>query len=529
LTFSIDFKFNERLTYDLRGNILSLQRNGFKLPAFSANDYAAANYGLIDNLAYTYNNQNQVTKITDVAMADKGFKFANTGNSTDYEYDDNGNLVKDLNKGITNIRYNYLNLPEVIQFGSGRGVKYLKFVYDATGVKLRKITREDDNGGGVSEQKTDYVNGIEYKNGVINRIAHSEGAVTLQDNGMYVHEFVLRDHLGNTRVTFSDPDGDGTVTQADIKQINHYYPFGLNMEGNWNGAAGANKYQYNGKEWNDDFGLGWNDYGKRMYDPAIARWVSIDILAERYNRWSAYNYTLNNPIKYIDPDGTDGMVTFHQGKGTKDDPNVITIKANYYYDKNSMSKDEIAALDASIAEYNNTSKESGSSKKGTLTVIKYELSATGKNSEQEAKDAALGDTYTGKESGEARQFGNFIGRTNNPKSDDVASDYGGKRILLNDATLSKAKETGYDMAKLLVSTFKHEIGHNLGGEHIDPDPMGAHISLSYRQKDPNCIGGGCEQTPITEEKSVSRNFGPILINRIDNPVGRRYLEHQKQD
>jgi hypothetical protein len=41
------------------------------------------------------------------------------------------------------------------------------------------------------------------------------------------------------------------------------------LEGNWNGAAGPNKYQYNGKEWNDDFGLSWNDYGARFYDPAV--------------------------------------------------------------------------------------------------------------------------------------------------------------------------------------------------------------------------------------------------------------------
>jgi RHS repeat-associated protein len=292
--------FNEKLAYDLRGNILSLQRNGFKLPAFSTNDYAAANYGLIDNLAYTYNNQNQVTKITDVAIADKGFKFANTGNSTDYEYDDNGNLVKDLNKGISKIEYNYLNLPQVITFGDGRGVKYIRFVYDATGIKLRKITRADDNGGGVTEQVTDYVNGIEYKNGVTNRIAHSEGAVILDANGTYTHEFVLRDHLGNTRVTFSDPEGDGTVTQADIKQVNYYYPFGLNMEGNWNGAAGQNKYQYNGKEWNDDFGLGWNDYGARMYDPAMGRWVAVDPLAEKMPARSkcSYNIYLLNPFTH---------------------------------------------------------------------------------------------------------------------------------------------------------------------------------------------------------------------------------------
>lgn len=48
-----------------------------------------------------------------------------------------------------------------------------------------------------------------------------------------IHEYVLRDHLGNTRVTFSDANNDGIVSATDIKQINNYYPFGLNMEGNW--------------------------------------------------------------------------------------------------------------------------------------------------------------------------------------------------------------------------------------------------------------------------------------------------------
>ena len=105
------------------------------------------------------------------------------------------------------------------------------------------------------------------------------------------------------RVTFSDANNDGTVDVTDIKQVNSYYPFGLNMEGSWNGAAGANKYQYNGKEWNDDFGLGWNDYGARFYDPAVARWNGIDILAEKYSSWNPYSYVKNNPLKYVDPDG----------------------------------------------------------------------------------------------------------------------------------------------------------------------------------------------------------------------------------
>jgi RHS repeat-associated protein len=113
-------------------------------------------------------------------------------------------------------------------------------------------------------------------------------------------------------VTFTDANNDGVVSTTDIKQINHYYPFGLNMEGNWQGGlAGQNKYQYNGKELNQDFGLDWNDYGARFYDAAVGRWTAVDPLAEKYMRWSTYNYTKDNPIKFIDPDGRDVIYLFN--------------------------------------------------------------------------------------------------------------------------------------------------------------------------------------------------------------------------
>jgi RHS repeat-associated protein len=202
-------------------------------------------------------------------------------------------------------------------------------VYDASGAKLKKSLKDN---AGVVKETWDYVNGVEYKNRILQRVPHSEGAVVLNEKGAYQQEFVLRDHLGNTRVTFRDgvnlgdpyydwnqgwpppkvdPNAknptynDGIITQDDIVQINQYYPFGLAMEGDWNGFGNANnnKYLYNGKQYNDDFGLGWYDYGARWYDPSIARWGAVDPLSEMYGRWSQYNYTLNNPIKFIDPDG----------------------------------------------------------------------------------------------------------------------------------------------------------------------------------------------------------------------------------
>src|SRR5690606_39472317 len=110
---------------------------------------------------------------------------------------------------------------------------------------------------------------------------------------------------------------------------NNYYPFGLKHQG-YNEIANsyrneaAEKYKYNGKEFQDELDLNWYDYHARNYDPALGRWMNVDPLAENSRRWTPYNYAYNNPLNATDPDGRHGIRIVDKENQT------ITIKANYY-------------------------------------------------------------------------------------------------------------------------------------------------------------------------------------------------------
>lgn len=89
---------------------------------------------ILDNLDYDYEG-NQLKKVTDTGL-NLGYDFGDGANlAAEYLYDNNGNMTRDENKGITNITYNYLNLPTVIDFGAAGRIEY---TYTSTGAKLRK-------------------------------------------------------------------------------------------------------------------------------------------------------------------------------------------------------------------------------------------------------------------------------------------------------------------------------------------------------------------------------------------------------
>jgi RHS repeat-associated protein len=128
-----------------------------------------------------------------------------------------------------------------------------------------------------------------------------EGRI-LNPTGTPNYEYTLTDHLGNSRVTFDSSSG-GAAQQTD-----DYYPFGL-VAYQPSVSSPQNNYLYNKKELQDETGQ--YDYGARFYDPVIARWTSVDPLAEKSRRFSPYTYGDDNSIINIDPDGmeTEGCPT----------------------------------------------------------------------------------------------------------------------------------------------------------------------------------------------------------------------------
>ena len=224
---------------------------------------------------------NQLTRVDDATGNAAGFSNGASA-ANEYTYDNNGNLTKDSNKGITNIAYNSLNLPSKVTFSDGSTIVY---TYAADGTKLRTVHTIS----GTTTQK-DYCANVVYENGVQKLLLTEEGYVNLSDGKYY---YYLKDHQGNNRVVVKE---DGTV-----QETNHYYPFG----GVFASSNNVQPYKYNGKELDTKKGLNWYDYGARHNDATLGRWLVVDPLAEKYYAWSPYGYCANNPILNVDPSGMD--------------------------------------------------------------------------------------------------------------------------------------------------------------------------------------------------------------------------------
>ena len=329
------FYYNENLTYDRNGNIKTLKR-------FAYPDVGNTIALKVDDLDYQYEG-NRLTQIVEMSL-----NIGYEGGNGIIGYDNNGNMTSMPDKGIFGITYNYLNLPSKMSiwqpYNPALGSYNLDYLYRADGVKLRKkFTSVPERSGDVTTKITDYLDGFHYNQTqvttpcvwcpiefayeerayrnvdpipiglepafVLDFVPTSEGFYSFTEN-RYIYQY--RDHLGNARVSYAKKT-DGTV---EITDTNDYYAFGLNHIGGVDkGYLGSYyNYKYNGKELQE---TGMYDYGARFYMPDIGRWGAVDPLAEKYINWSPYNYSINNPIRWIDPDGrgvTDVVLRGDQAK-----------------------------------------------------------------------------------------------------------------------------------------------------------------------------------------------------------------------
>lgn len=328
--------YDESLSYDKMGNVQSLLRSGL---------LDDGSYGLIDNLSYSYHG-NQLLKVDDAAVGpyyQGAFHFVDGADeAVEYEYDANGNMVRDLNKGISSISYDLNNQPCKIEYNDGRNASY---VYDAEGNKLsvsynltamssaqpQMPVMQSSNvaSANVSNgQKTiDYCGNIIY-DGEETMILNDVGyALYDKDNTLTFH-YYLKDHLGNNRVVVSE--------YGEIEQVNDYYPTGALMASSKGGDT--QRFKYNGKELERTNGLNWYDYGARNYDAEIVVWKGVDKMADKNVTTSLYGYCNSNPMRFIDPLGTDTVDLLPSpqqdyrsytlkldAKYFDDDPNVINV------------------------------------------------------------------------------------------------------------------------------------------------------------------------------------------------------------
>ncbi|MCM1111601.1 MAG: hypothetical protein NC336_10375, partial [Clostridium sp.] len=246
--------YSTTYTYDRNSNITSLTRRG---------PVAEGRYGTVDDLRMTYDG-NRLTEVSDDAeevLIENSSDFVDGSDLTDeMTYDDNGNLTRDLNRGITLIRYNTIGLPAEIHVDS---ICRMTFTYDADG---RLLSRSEITGlfklpnlpnypliptlksfrNQLGDRvtlptttTTRYVGSQTWSGQTLDRI-ETEAGYFKQDTLFATY----RDYQGNIRAVVAD---------GQIRQITHYYPYGLP----WTETTGqtANLRKYSGKEFYTTFGL----------------------------------------------------------------------------------------------------------------------------------------------------------------------------------------------------------------------------------------------------------------------------------
>lgn len=327
--------FKEKITYDQNGNILTYKRNG---------NATWANKSLeMDDLSYVYKpNSNILDHVSDAVTNNTLYDVdLDTQSPGNYLYDAIGNLVKDVTNGMTNVEWNVNGKISRIIKNDGTDIRYTydvagnriskligdietRYIRDASGNMMGLYVEGDNthNGGKLTLIETALFGSRRI--GILNANIDVESnvdfvPVTLQSLGTgYFFNFERKykffevgNHLGNVLTTLYDVKRHFTNDnlyvdryEAMIATASDYYPFGMGMPGR--GYKGESyRYGFNGKE-NDNEVKGegnQQDYGFRIYDPRLGRFLSIDPISKQYPELTPFQFASNRVIDGVDLEG----------------------------------------------------------------------------------------------------------------------------------------------------------------------------------------------------------------------------------
>lgn len=345
--------YSERVGYDPNGNIMRLVRHGTTGNGGAlAMDSLTYRYKYVKTGGTTYGEYipgqaptsgvdhltNQLSSIQDGVSAANYPNDIDNQNAFNYRYDAIGNLVADTQNHITNINWSvYGKILSLTNTINGT----ITYTYDPAGNRISKKV------GSVTTWYVRDASGNVMSVYTIGDNTVNSGAITLSETHLYGSSrlglirgtlncsslsiitptfgvlnrgskvFELSNHLGNVLATISDKKLQHSKDSATIDYYNpdvltatDYYAFGAQMPGRTYAASATGyRYGFNGKE-NDNEVKGTGnqqDYGMRIYDPQIGRFLSVDPLTPSYPELTPYQFASNTPIQAIDLDGKEAV------------------------------------------------------------------------------------------------------------------------------------------------------------------------------------------------------------------------------